>query len=69
MDGEGRFTISARNLYSRLGTAAAPIVVDVRRSPAFDADDTMIFGAVRRSPLDVDQWQQQLPQGCSVVEE
>jgi rhodanese-related sulfurtransferase len=67
MDERGHCSISARKLYSRLGTAVAPIVVDVRRSPAFDADDTMILGAVRRSPSDVDQWRHQLPEGCSVV--
>ena len=32
---EGRFSISADNLYQRLGSAAAPIVIDVRRVPAF----------------------------------
>jgi rhodanese-related sulfurtransferase len=67
MDERGHFSISARKFYSRLGMAVAPIVVDVRRSPGFDADDTMILGAVRRSPSDVDQWRHQLPEGCSVV--
>jgi len=35
-----------RYLYQSLGNAAAPIVVDVRRAPAFDADDRMIVGAI-----------------------
>jgi hypothetical protein len=61
MDGEGRLSISAQALYSRLGTELAPIVVDVRRSPAFDADDTMIAGATRRLPAEVDHWQRELP--------
>jgi rhodanese-related sulfurtransferase len=67
MDSEGRFSISARNLYSRLGTATAPIVIDVRRSAAFDADDTMIVGAIRRLPAEVDLWQRELPRGRPVV--
>ncbi len=67
MDSEGRFSISARNLYSRLGTATAPIVVDVRRGPGFDADDTIIVGAVRRLPAEVDHWQRELPRGRPVV--
>jgi len=44
-----RASVSPRNLYSRLGTAAAPPIIDVRRAEAFDADDTMIIGAIRRS--------------------
>jgi rhodanese-related sulfurtransferase len=67
MDGEGLFSISARNLNSRLGTATAPIVIDVRRSPAFEADDTIIVGAIRRLPAEVDHWQRELPRGRPVV--
>jgi len=67
MDGEGRFSISARNLYSRLGTEQAPIIIDVRRSPGFDADDTIIVGAIRRLPAEVDHWQRELPRGRPVV--
>jgi hypothetical protein len=32
---EGRFFISAQALYQQLGTAAAPLVIDVRRRAAF----------------------------------
>src|SRR6516162_5257407 len=67
MDVEGRFSISAQALYSRLGTELAPIVVDVRRSPVFEADDTVIVGAVRRLPTEIDQWRRELPEGCAVV--
>jgi rhodanese-related sulfurtransferase len=67
MDIEGRFSISAQALYSRLGTELAPIVVDVRKSPAFEADDTVIVGAVRRLPEEVDHWRTGLPEGRSVV--
>ena len=47
MDGR---SISPHTLYARLGTAAAPIILDVRRAEAFGADATMIIGAVRRTP-------------------
>jgi rhodanese-related sulfurtransferase len=67
MDSEGLFSISAQALYSRLGTELAPIVVDVRRNPAFDADDRMIVGAVRRLPGEVNHWRQELPKGRPVV--
>ena len=53
---EGRFSISAQALYHRLGTAAAPLVIDVRRAAAFDADDRMLIAAVRREPGDVGHW-------------
>lgn len=57
---EGRFSISAPELYRRLGTAAAPLLVDVRRTPTFDADEWMIAGAVRRPPETVRQWAPEL---------
>jgi rhodanese-related sulfurtransferase len=55
--GEGRFSISADELYQRLGSASAPIIVDVRRTPTFDADDRMIVGALRYPPDDIAAWQ------------
>jgi rhodanese-related sulfurtransferase len=67
MDNAGRFSISAQALYSRLGTELAPIIVDVRRSPAFEADDTIIAGAIRRPPAEIDHWRHELPEGCAVI--
>src|ERR1044071_3979646 len=64
---EGRFSVSAASLYARLGTAAAPIVVDVRRRPAFEADEWMIAGAIRRPPDTVSEWGRALPHGRPVV--
>ena len=64
---EGRFSVSAASLYARLGTAGAPIVVDVRRRPAFEADEWMIAGAIRRPPDTVSEWGVALPQGRPVV--
>ena len=64
MDGQ---PVSPGNLYERLGSATAPLVVDVRREGAFGADDTMIAGAVRRTPETVDDWRHDLLQGRDVV--
>lgn len=54
-------------LYALLETAAAPVIVDVRCDPAFEADDTMIAGAMRRSPEDAASWDASLPLGRPVV--
>jgi rhodanese-related sulfurtransferase len=53
---EDRFSISADDLYRRLGSVAAPVVVDVRRAPAYDADDRVIVGAVCCAPDEVAEW-------------
>jgi rhodanese-related sulfurtransferase len=44
-----------------------PVVVDVRKRPAFEADPAMVLGAVWRDPHAVEQWATKLPSGCSVV--
>jgi rhodanese-related sulfurtransferase len=48
-------------------TAAAPIVIDVRRNASFAADNRMIIGGIRRDPEDVQSWRQELPAGRAVV--
>ena len=53
---EGRFSISADDLYQSLGSTAAPIVIDVRRAPAFEADERMIVGAIRCNPEELAAW-------------
>ncbi|MBM3549832.1 MAG: sulfurtransferase [Alphaproteobacteria bacterium] len=60
-------SLTPEQLYARLGTAASPILVDVRRGPAFEAGDTMIVGARRRVPEDVARWRAELPAGTPVV--
>ena len=40
-------SIDSHSLYSLLGSAGAPLIVDVRRPPAFEKDDRMVAGAVR----------------------
>jgi rhodanese-related sulfurtransferase len=60
-------SISPHDLYARLGTASAPVLVDVRRADAFAADDRLIVGAFHVSPDDVERWSKDLPSGVQVV--
>src|SRR5712671_902866 len=66
MDGNTHL-VSPTDLYAHLGTASAPLLIDVRRNDAFNTDDTMIIGALRRLPEDVEHWQKELPQDRPVV--
>src|SRR5258707_8623433 len=66
MDGN-LLSVSAAELYAHLGTASAPMLVDVRREDAFDADDRLIIGAARHAPGEVDRWSRELPVGRIVV--
>jgi rhodanese-related sulfurtransferase len=59
-------SISSDKLFRRIGTAGAPIVVDVRIDEDFSADPRLIPGAVRRSHLEVREWASSLS-GQSVV--
>jgi rhodanese-related sulfurtransferase len=60
-------SISPADLYRNLGTAKAPLLIDVRRAPAFDADSERIIAAARRLPEDVATWRKALPKGRAVV--
>jgi rhodanese-related sulfurtransferase len=66
MDGYAA-SISPHEVYAQLGTASAPVLIDVRRSDAFDADDVLIVGAVRRTPESASDWLRDLPAGRQVV--
>ena len=59
MDGRVR-SISSIDLYARLGTASAPLLLDVRRDQAFNEDGGLIVSALRRLPGDVDRWSRDL---------
>jgi rhodanese-related sulfurtransferase len=59
--------ISPQELYNSIGTAEAPLIIDVRRPDAFDADDIQIVGAIRRLPDAVDGWRHKLPDDRPVV--
>jgi rhodanese-related sulfurtransferase len=52
-------TILPAELAPLLGTAAAPVLVDLR--PADQTFDHLIPGAIRRSPADVESWWHALP--------
>jgi rhodanese-related sulfurtransferase len=60
-------SVSASELYARLGTASAPMLVDVRREDIFDAEDKLIIGAVHHAPGEFDRWWRELPFGRTVV--
>jgi rhodanese-related sulfurtransferase len=60
MDGI-RGPISPIDLYARLGTAAAPILVDVRHATADPAKDRLIVSAFHRRPQEVGQWSNLAP--------
>ena len=66
MDGQA-LPVSPHDLYARLGTASAPVLLDVRRSEAFGADNALIAGAIHRSPESVPLWIGDLPAGRSIV--
>ena len=67
MDGSKPTAISAQDLYRSIGTAVAPVVIDVRRSAAFAADNRMIVGAIRRNPDEIQSWRPELHSGRAVV--
>lgn len=67
MDGQKSHSISPLDLYGAIGTAAAPILIDVRRHAVFAADTRLVVGAIWRDPEEVQQWRQELPSGRAVV--
>ncbi|HEY7240846.1 MAG TPA: chromate resistance protein ChrB domain-containing protein [Burkholderiales bacterium] len=60
-------SISTSELRSALAGNYAPIVIDVRRRPAFLAAERMVSGALRREPERVREWTAALPRASSVV--
>ena len=64
-------TVAQGNSLSRLaslhGTAQAPLIVDVRRQPAFDAAPNLIAGAIWRNPEAVADWAKYLPRHRRIV--
>lgn len=64
---EGRFSISPQSLYAQLGTARSPLIVDVRREPAFAAAERLIPAAVRCPPEAISQWIGPKAQGSRTV--
>lgn len=59
--------ISAQQLIGLIGTEACPVIVDVRRSEAFQKAPNRIAGAVWRDHMTTRDWYSQMPQGRSLV--
>eukprot|EP00808_Paulinella_micropora_P006059 g3538.t1 len=60
-------SISFKQLQSAITSGHRPLLIDVRRPPAFRAASDMAAGALRRDPFAVSSWAKQLPQASSVV--
>jgi rhodanese-related sulfurtransferase len=59
--------ISVADLKSAHGAPNRPLILDVRKAPAFRDSRETIAGALRRDPEAVAQWVQALPRGAEVV--
>ena len=64
---DGISPISPQDLYERLGTASAPVLIDMRRAPAFAASEVMIVGAIRRPPDEFERLRRDLPTNRPIV--
>ena len=60
-------SITATELKSAFAGTKPPLVIDVRRPPAFRAAPDMASGALRRDPAAVASWAKELPRASSVV--
>jgi rhodanese-related sulfurtransferase len=60
-------SISTAELRQTIQSAQPPLVIDVRRPPAFHSARDMIDGALRRAPEEVARWAASLPQAGGVV--
>ena len=59
--------ISVADLAARLGSPGWPIVLDVRRQPAYERDTETLPALLRCPPEDVDAFAASLPPGAEVV--
>jgi rhodanese-related sulfurtransferase len=59
--------ISASELQTRLATDRPPIVIDVRRTPAYLGATSTLSGALRRDPAQLEKWLKSLPSADEVV--
>jgi rhodanese-related sulfurtransferase len=64
---DGKPSISPENLFAQLGTAAAPVVIDVRLTDDFANAPRLIPSAIRSAPEAVARWGKDLPAGKRVV--
>ncbi len=59
--------ISVARLIPLLGSKRSPLLVDVRRTAAFDADSVCIASAIWRDPFALDDWLKFMPRHRKVV--
>jgi rhodanese-related sulfurtransferase len=59
--------INSAELQQRLGAFPPPVLIDVRRQPAFDADPNVIPRAIRRAPEAIADWTRDLEPWRAVV--
>jgi rhodanese-related sulfurtransferase len=60
-------SITPAALQQALRSSQPPLVIDVRKPPAFLAATDMIRGALRRDPAAAESWKRTLPRGADVV--
>ena len=60
-------SVTVSELRERLRGDSPPLVIDVRKTPAFLAASDTIRGALRRDPAQVESWKPTLPRGAEVV--
>jgi rhodanese-related sulfurtransferase len=60
-------SVTAAALRQSLGSSNPPLVIDVRRQPAFLGAPDLVRGALRRDPAQVERWKEALPAGREVV--
>lgn len=60
-------SISYADVQSAIASAQPPLLIDVRRRPAFQSAQDMAAGALRRDPDSVSAWVKSLPRVGSVV--
>ncbi|MBM3341767.1 MAG: sulfurtransferase [Betaproteobacteria bacterium] len=60
-------SISTTELQSQLQSKEPPLVIDVRRKPAFIESKEVIAGALYRDPEHIAEWATTLPRAASVV--
>jgi rhodanese-related sulfurtransferase len=60
-------SIAASELESALSGSHPPLLIDVRRTPAFRAAPDMAAGALRRDPAAMASWASALPRAATIV--
>ena len=60
-------SITSAALRQSLASPRPPLLIDVRRQPAFLGAPDLIRGALRRDPAQIERWKETLPAGREVV--